>query len=58
MGIWDNLYLYNHDCLSNCTYFQMKGGLIIFALKKIEKGESLTVDYLSWETHNRSTSMR
>lgn len=48
MGIWDNLYLFRHNCLSNCTYLHIKGCLVVFALTKIEKGEPLSIDFLNW----------
>jgi len=47
------MYYFRHKCLSNCTYLHIKGGLAVFAIRKIEKGEPLSIDFLTLQTKNR-----
>jgi hypothetical protein len=57
IGVWSELYGFKHSCLANCTYLHVKGGLAVFALRRIAPGETLTLDFLNWETHSRSLLM-
>lgn len=47
-GIWSELHHFKQECMSNCTYIHIKGGLALFAVKNIKPGEELTVDFLNW----------
>lgn len=58
IGIWPELYGFKHNCLANCTYLHLKGGVAVFALRPIEEGEALTLDFLNYETQRRQVLMR
>lgn len=40
------VYLLNHSCVPNCSFYIYKGHTLAFALRKILKGEELTISYL------------
>jgi hypothetical protein len=58
LGIWQKLYAFKHKCLASCTYFHIKGALVVFALRDIQKDEVLSIDFLNWETVNRKNFMK
>lgn len=50
-SIWPNpkktgIHLINHSCTPNCWMYTYKGHTLFFALRRIFKGEELTVSYL------------
>ena len=58
MGIWWELFRFKHVCLANCTYIHIHGALAVFTLRHIERGESLSIDFLNWQTKNRALMMK
>ena len=40
------LHLFNHSCNPNCWIYTYKGHTLFFALKKIKRGDELTISYL------------
>lgn len=40
------VHLINHSCVPNCFLYIYKGHTLAFALRKIKKGEELTIPYL------------
>ena len=40
------VHLLNHACVPNCMFYVYKGHTLAFALRKISKGEELTIPYL------------
>ena len=58
LGIWQELYRFKQECMPNCTYVHIKGGLALFAVRDIEEGETLTIDFLNSQTQQRSAYMQ
>jgi len=42
----DGVHLINHSCAPNCWMFTYKGHTLYFAIRKIFKGEEITISYL------------
>jgi hypothetical protein len=41
----DGIHLINHSCANNCDMYPYKGHILYFAVRKIFKGEEITVNY-------------
>jgi tetratricopeptide (TPR) repeat protein len=45
-GIWKNFSFLNHSCVPNAFYFGIGPYLIVKAIKKIKKGDEVTISYI------------
>lgn len=50
------IHLINHSCAENCEVYPYKGHLLYFALRKIFKGEELTVNYDLYAPDEKETT--
>ena len=39
--------LLNHDCRPNLAWYPVEGGIVVKVLRRVEKGEELTVSYFA-----------
>lgn len=59
LGIWPDLYKFQHSCQPNCSYTYLKNSLIISAAEKIPKNTSLTIDYVAYQCcRERRTTLK
>ena len=46
-GVWKDMSWFRQNCYPNCTFVHLKSAFVVFASRKIKKGENLTVDFFA-----------
>lgn len=52
----EGVHFVNHSCANNCDIYPYKGHMLLFALRKIFKGEELSLSYWMYAPYEKETT--
>jgi len=52
----EGIHFINHSCANNCDVYPHKGHMLFFALRKIFKGEELSISYWMYAPNDKKTT--
>ena len=52
----EGVHLVNHSCANNCDIYPYQGHMLLFALRKIFKGEELSLSYWMYAPYDKETT--